>query len=284
MLRLKKEDIVKKILSASTVLLLLIPLLAQEKKEEVTIEYYGRSCFEISFAGKEIVLDPFYPDFFDYSSPKNKYSLPKEKIDYAFASHIARDHNYFEGINADQAYLASGDKNEFILHNKGKAAKVSGKTTIKFEGKSFIFWTVPSYHDDQKGAIDGVNGITCLDFNGLKVVHLGDLGHILEQKQIDAIGKVDVLMIPVDERYTIDTETAKKIVGQLDPRIAIPMHYKTDNLKRELPFSDEKNFVKKFNNVRRHDKSFISINKKDLKDDLQIIVLKYHQVLFKPDG
>jgi len=267
----------KKILSTLIIIFLLIPLTAQKENDEVLIVYYGRSCFEISFAGKRIVIDPFDPDFFDYSSQQNKYSLPKEKIDYAFASHIARDHNYFEGINADQVYLASGDKNEFILHKKGKAAKVSGKTTIKFEGKSFIFWTVPSYHDDQKGAIDGVNGITCLDFNGLKVVHLGDLGHILEQKQIDAIGKVDVLMIPVDERYTIDAETAKRIVEQLNPRRAIPMHYKTDNLKRELPFSDENNFIKKFKNVKRHDKSFISMNKKDLKDDLQIIVLKYHK-------
>jgi len=267
----------KKILSTLMVLLLLIPLLAQEKKEELLIVYYGRSCFRISFAGKRIVIDPFDPEFFDYSSPINKYSLPKEKIDYAFASHIARDHNYFEGINADQAYLASGDKNEFILNKKGKTAKVSGKTTKKFNGKSFTFWTVRSYHDDQKGAIDGVNGIICLDFDGLKLVHLGDLGHVLEQKQIDAIGKVDVLMIPVDERYTIDAETAKKIVEQLDPKIAIPMHYKTDNMKRELPFSDEKNFIKKFKNVKRHDKSFISINEKDIKENLQIIVLKYYK-------
>ncbi|NIM89893.1 MAG: hypothetical protein GTO17_02985 [Candidatus Aminicenantes bacterium] len=267
----------KKIISAAMILLLLIPLLAQEKNEEILVMYYGRSCFEISFAGKRIVLDPFYPDFFEYASPKNKYSLPKEKTDYAFVSHNARDHNYFEGINVDQAYLASGDRNEFILHKKGKTTKVSGKITRKFEGKSLTFWTVPSYHDDQNGAIDGANGIVCLDLNGLKVVHLGDLGHVLEQEQIDAIGKVDVLMIPVDERYTIDSQTAKKIVEQLDPRIAIPMHYKTDNLKRELPFSDEKNFVKKFKNVRRHDKSFISINKKDLKDEVEIIVLKYHQ-------
>jgi L-ascorbate metabolism protein UlaG (beta-lactamase superfamily) len=272
-----KDGTMKKILSTLMVLLLLIPLLAQEKKEEVLIVYYGRSCFEISFAGKRIVIDPFDPEFFDYSSPINKYSLPKEKIDYAFASHIARDHNYFEGINADQAYLASGDKNEFILDKKGKTAKVSGKTTKKFNGKSFTFWTVPSYHDDQKGAIDGVNGIICLDFDGLKLVHLGDLGHVLEQKQIDAIGKVDVLMIPVDESYTIDAETAKKIVEQLNPKIAIPMHYKTDNMKRELPFSDEKNFIKKFKNVKRHDKSFISIKKKDIKEELQIIVLKYYK-------
>lgn len=267
----------KKILSAAMFLLLLIPLLAQEKKEEVIIIYYGRSCFEICFAGKRIVIDPFDPDFFDYSAQKNKYSLPRGKIDYAFASHIANDHNYFEGINTEQACLASGDKNEFILHKKRKTMRISGKTTRKFDGESFMFWTVPSYHDDQKGAIDGANGIICLDFNGLKVVHLGDLGHVLEQNHIDAIGNVDVLMIPVDERYTIDAETAKKIVGQLNPRIVIPMHYKTDNLKKKLPFSDEKNFINKFKNVRRHDKSFISINKKDLKDDLQIIVLKYHQ-------
>jgi L-ascorbate metabolism protein UlaG (beta-lactamase superfamily) len=267
----------KKILGTLIVILLLVPLMAQKDNDELLIVYYGRSCFELSFAGKRIVIDPFDPEFFAYSSPKNKYSLPKDKIDYAFASHIARDHNYFEGINADLTYLASGDKNEFTLDKEGKTVKVIGKTTKIFEGKSFAFWTVPSYHDDQKGAIDGVNGILCLDFSGLKVVHVGDLGHVLEQDQIDAIGRVDVLMIPVDERYTIDAVTAKRIVEQLNPRIAIPMHYKTYNLKKELLFSDEKNFIKKFRNVKRLDKSFLSIKKKDLKDGLEIIVLKYYK-------
>ncbi|MDH4220284.1 MAG: MBL fold metallo-hydrolase [Candidatus Aminicenantes bacterium] len=265
----------KKILFISVIILLFNPVFTGEKDEKVLIVYYGRSCFEIQYLGKRIVIDPFDPDFFDYASREDKYSLPKGRVDYAFASHKAHDHNYFEGINADETYFASGEKNEFVLHKGEKTSTIKGKTTIKFQGNPFTFWTVPSYHDDQKGAVEGVNGIICFDLEGLTVVHLGDVGHVLEQKHLDAIGKVDVLMIPVDERYTIDAGTAVEIVEQLSPRIVIPMHYKTDNLKRELPFSDEKNFVKNYENVIYQDKCFISINKNDLENDLKIVVLKY---------
>jgi L-ascorbate metabolism protein UlaG (beta-lactamase superfamily) len=136
---------------------------------------------------------------------------------------------------------------------------------------------VPSFHDDRQGAVEGVNGIICLDFDGLKVVHLGDVGHTLNREQVDGIGAVDVLMVPVDEYYTIDAETGKRIVEQLDPKIVIPMHYKTDNLAKELPFSDEKNFVSKFGNVSVPNKCCLSIDKENLRDGLRIIVMKYHR-------
>jgi L-ascorbate metabolism protein UlaG (beta-lactamase superfamily) len=136
---------------------------------------------------------------------------------------------------------------------------------------------VPSFHDDRQGALEGVNGIICLDFDGLKVVHLGDVGHTLDQEQIDGISAVDVLMVPVDEYYTIDAKTGKRIVEQLNPKIVIPMHYKTDNFANELPFSDEKNFVSKFGNVSVPDKCCLSIDKENLRDELRIIVLNYHR-------
>ncbi len=136
---------------------------------------------------------------------------------------------------------------------------------------------MPSFHDDRQGALEGVNGIICFDFDGFKVVHLGDVGHTLNHEQIDGIGAVDILMVPVDEYYTIDAETAKRIVEQLDPKIVIPMHYKTDNLAQELPFSDEKVFVSKFRNVSVPGKCCLLIDKESLGDELRIIVLDYHK-------
>ncbi|UCD45610.1 MAG: MBL fold metallo-hydrolase [Candidatus Bathyarchaeota archaeon] len=244
---------------------------------QTSLVYYGRSCFEIQFAGKRIVIDPFNPDVFEYASQDRKYSLPKNKIDYAFATHFAPDHSFFEGIDADRTYFACGDRPEFVRNIRGETVQVGGVVVHDFNSRSFSFWTVPSFHDDWQGALEGVNGIICLDFNGLKVVHLGDVGHTLSQEQVDDIGAVDVLMVPVDEYYTIDAETGKKIVEQLDPKIVIPMHYKTDNLAKELPFSDEKNFVSKFGKVSVHDKCCLSINKEDLRDELRIIVMKYHR-------
>jgi L-ascorbate metabolism protein UlaG (beta-lactamase superfamily) len=249
----------------------------QTAGNEISIQYHGRSCFQLTFGETKIVIDPFDPEFFEYSSPEVPYRLPNGQIDYAFSSHSARDHDYFQGINADRTYLARGDRNELILTREGKSARVSGKTTEKLDGRSFTFWTVPSFHDDQRGAVDGVNGILCLDFDGLKVVHLGDLGHVLERAQIDAIGNVDVLMIPVDGRYTLGAETAKEIVEQLGPKHVIPMHYKTDNLKQDLPFSDEKSFVEQFPNVEIHDKRSLSINRAALASELKIVVLEYHK-------
>ena len=81
----------------------------------------------------------------------------------------------------------------------------------------------------------------------------------------------------MDEYYTIDAETGKMIVEQLDPKIVIPMHYKTDNLAEGLPFSDEKPFVSKFENVSVPDKHCLLIDKGNIEDELRIIVLNYHK-------
>jgi L-ascorbate metabolism protein UlaG (beta-lactamase superfamily) len=241
----------------------------------ISLEYFGRSCFEIRYESKRIVIDPFNPEIFQYSSQGCRYTLPEKKIDYAIASHNAPDHNYFEGIDANRKYTACGDKPGFIEVIKGNTAEISGEVTHDFGGRSFSFWTVPSFHDDQQGAVEGVNGIICLNFDGLRVVHLGDIGHTLTPEQVEDIGVVHVLMVPVDDYYTVDTETAVGIVKQLKPKMVIPIHYKTDNLARDLPFSDEKKFVSRFNNVSIHNRNYISIGIEDMKEELTVIVLKY---------
>ena len=98
---------------------------------------------------------------------------------------------------------------------------------------------VPSFHDDQGGAGRGPNTIVVLDDTVLRVVHLGDLGEALSTEQIRAIGRVDVLLVPVGGTYTIDAATALEQVFALAPRVVIPMHYKTAKVDLALASVDD---------------------------------------------
>lgn len=94
--------------------------------------------------------------------------------------------------------------------------------------------TVPSYHDDTQGTQRGKNAIFVFEMEGLKIAHLGDLGHKLSDDQIKAIGAVDLVMLPVGGFFTIDGRGAAEIVGQLNPKVIVPMHYKTPALSASL--------------------------------------------------
>ncbi len=243
---------------------------AQAKKDGLDIIWIGHSCFEINYHDYRILIDPFTPEWFDYAFPQGQY-------DIVLASHKAQDHSYFDGIKADLFLLASGDKDEFIHDGPSKKTNIKGKIHQNIGDRAFSFWTVDSYHDDQKGAKEGVNGILCLDFEGIKVVHLGDLGHVLEEVQLRQIGPVDVLMIPVDGYFTIDIDTAKKIINQLDPKIIFPMHYKTEKSRRikSFPVYTEQDLNNGFKEVKRLHQSQLRIDTEILDQRQQIVILDY---------
>jgi L-ascorbate metabolism protein UlaG (beta-lactamase superfamily) len=94
--------------------------------------------------------------------------------------------------------------------------------------------TVGVYHDDSQGSKRGKNAIFVFDIDGLRLAHLGDLGHALSSEQMRDIGPVDVILIPVGGFYTIDGKVAADVVNQLNPKVVIPMHYKTPDLAASL--------------------------------------------------
>ena len=111
-------------------------------------------------------------------------------------SHGHRDHGYREGV------------------------KLSGKTpTLRVE-------QLETFHDEKGGALRGPNTVHILEAEGLRVVHLGDLGHMLSPQQIAALGRVDLLLIPVGGHYTIDADTAAKLASAIGAGITVPMHYR----------------------------------------------------------
>ena len=93
---------------------------------------------------------------------------------------------------------------------------------------------VPAHHDTEKGGEKGKNTVYAMEMDGISVCHLGDLGHALTAEQVEEIGNVDVLLVPVGGVSTIDAAQAAEVVRQLEPKAVIPMHYQVPEISREL--------------------------------------------------
>ncbi|MBI3397122.1 MBL fold metallo-hydrolase [Candidatus Woesebacteria bacterium] len=170
------------------------------------ITYLGHSSFKIKTKTATIVTDPFDPDMVGL-----KY-LGVEG-DIVTVSHDHKDHNKAELV-------------------KGVKKVISGPGEYEVMDVSII--GIPSYHDDVNGTLRGKNTIYVIEAEELTLVHLGDLGHDLSEKQLEELGDVDVLMIPVGGEYTIGSTDAVKIVQNIEPNFVIPMHYREEGLNPEL--------------------------------------------------
>jgi L-ascorbate metabolism protein UlaG (beta-lactamase superfamily) len=186
------------------------------------LRWLGHACFLITAAdGTRILTDPYNAEV--------GYKVPLETADFVTVSHEHFDHNSVANVPGSPEVIRGPG------HFELGAVDVSGVTTA---------------HDDQGGDKRGHNTVFCFDLPGvdesidgsLKVCHLGDLGHQLTQQQREAIGPVDVLLVPTGGTYTIDAAGAAELVRQIQPRLVVPMHYKTDALA--FPLSPVTEFVK----------------------------------------
>ena len=208
------------------------------------IKWLGHASFLITAEdGTRIITDPYEPN------PGLKYGQINETADIVTVSHEHGDHN-----NA-----ASVKGNPQIVRDM---ASVKGMT----------FKAVATAHDDKGGGARGKNTIFCFQVDGVRVVHMGDLGHLLTDSQVVDIGKVHVLLIPVGGNFTIDARTAQEVCDQVRPRIIIPMHYKND--KCTFPIGGVEEFIKGKTNVTQVSGSEVAITVPELPTSPQIMVLK----------
>jgi len=154
------------------------------------ITWCGHSCFLVETAAGSAVLDPYAPG----SVPG--LTLPQLAADLVLCSHGHGDHGYAQGV------ALSGRK------------------------PGFTVTAIPCFHDEQGGRLRGENRIHVIEAEGLRIAHLGDLGHPLSQEQLAALGQLDVLLIPVGGHYTIGPETAAETAKAVGARITVPMHYR----------------------------------------------------------
>ncbi|HTY81477.1 MAG TPA: MBL fold metallo-hydrolase [Dehalococcoidales bacterium] len=215
------------------------------------IKWLAHASFLItSDSGTRILTDPYHAD-----GDKLAHAEFKESADIVTVSHGHGDHNNVKA--------AAG--NPLVLNTAGAVSGVKDKT-IKIK-------TVQAAHDDAGGSKRGQNIIFCFEIDGVNICHLGDLGHPLTDEQAKAIGKVDVLMIPVGGFFTVEPPIASQVIDQLKPKVILPMHYKTDKIS--IPIKPPDEFLKGRNNVKRPDTSEIEIKAGKLPAKPEIIMLKY---------
>ncbi|NYT01986.1 MAG: MBL fold metallo-hydrolase [Methanosarcinales archaeon] len=170
------------------------------------ITWFGHSLFRIvDSVGRIVVCDPF--------DESVGYKKPKIKANVLLISHEHYDHNNARAI-------------------QGKPTVIRGPGLHRAAGLEFK--GIPCHHDAQGGRLRGENTIFCFSMDGIRLCHLGDLGHILSQETVREIGPVDVLFVPVGGIFTLDARGAHRVVDQLSPKIAIPMHYQTRSLSFDL--------------------------------------------------
>ena len=208
---------------------------AQEEKK-LTVRWFGQSFFQIeTTTGQKIVLDPHgIPEF----------GRPVVKADFVLISHPHVDHNQIEFLDNK---VKPGDVYPAVVQAKPK--QQDWKAIDEKRGQIRIRTLGGTYHDSVNGMKFGKNGIWIIEADGLVFCHLGDLGHELTAEQVKAIGPVDVLMVPVGGVYSLNGEEAKKVMGQIKPRLyAIPMHFgfpNFDDLLGPDEFLDGQKNVKK---------------------------------------
>lgn len=210
------------------------------------LKWLGHACFLIvSEEGVRIITDPY-----EVGGGIN-YSPINETADIVVVSHGHGDHSN-------------------ILAIKGKPEVVKGSGVKKVKGIEFK--GIATYHDERKGAQRGTNTIFCFAVDNIRICHLGDLGHELTPEQAREIGEVDILLLPVGGFYTIDADMAAKVADRLNPRIIVPMHFKTP--KCDYPITKVDDFLKGRKNVRRLETSEVELTAKDLPATTETMVLK----------
>ena len=153
------------------------------------ITWLGHACFLLESGGYRVILDPCK-------------GVPGVKDTAGEANAVYCSHSHFDHYYTDEIRITEGSTSPFTVRE------------------------IAGFHDDAQGAKRGANTIRALTAEGVTVVHLGDLGHALSAEQVAAIGKCDVLLIPVGGTYTLDIAQAKQVAQQIAPRVIVPMHYR----------------------------------------------------------
>lgn len=220
------------------------------------ITYIGHSCFRLKGREAAIITDPFPPSY--------GYSMGRANASIVTVSHDHPNHSYLQGV-------------------AGLPKIVSGPG--EYEISNILIYGVQTYHarvqrskrntehasDDEDRPVR--NTAYVMDFDDLRVCHLGDLGHELTEDQIEALGSINVLLVPVGGGATIDADRATLVVSKLEPNVVIPMHYRTEGTNtRELEPVDR--FIREMGTKSFTPQPKLTVSKSSLPSEPQVVVLE----------
>ena len=210
----------------------------------MVINWYGQSCFKIIANALTIVTDPFAKNI--------GLRPPAFAADIVCVSHQHEDHNNISAIGGEP----------FVVDGPGE-----------YEIKGISILGVESFHDQKQGQERGLNTIYLIESEEIRLCHLGDFGQEkLSDEQLEALGGVDILFVPVGGKTTIDASTAAALVNQLEPKLVVPMHYKLPDLKVELDSADK--FLKELGAPSKELVDKITLKKKLLPESTEVVMMK----------
>ena len=213
------------------------------------IQYLGHSCFRlISDIGTAIITDP-------YDSQMVGLSMPKLSCDVVTVSHHHRDHDFVEGVAGNPALL---------------------EKLVAVAADDVAIQSIATFHDDQQGKLRGENYVFCFLMDGIKVVHMGDVGEVTDSLAAQIRG-CDVLLLPVGGVFTVDALAAKQAVDKIKPKIVIPMHYKTE--KHAFNLGTLEQFTRLFDQsaVRMLHSETLVLNDQPQNQNTEVIVLDIYE-------
>lgn len=222
------------------------------------VRYLGHACFWVN-TGKStsVILDP-YADYIPYQFP------PMES-DIVVCSHEHRDHSAVHRVNGNPMVVkrTAEFESEFEI-------------PVQRTGETLTFVGLPTHHDNYSGRKRGPNTIWHFYLEGIHFAHLGDLGHLLTDAQLQRLGKIDVLFIPVGGKETIDPTEAVLVMNQLTPRLVFPMHYKTPAIEDHglCDFTLE-DFTSRCSNVEDAATMAMEVDLARLPTSTKVVILKH---------
>ena len=212
------------------------------------IKWYGHASFLItSDSGTRIITDPYEPGAYDGGIA---YKPIEDAAEIVTVSHDHADHNYVQGV-------------------QGSPAVVKGPGVHEAHGISFK--GVATYHDPSKGKERGENTMFVFTVDGVTVCHAGDLGHVLPKEKVEELGPIDVLLLPIGGVFTLDPKEATEVMNLLNPKILIPMHYKTPGCG--FPIASVEEFLEGKTSIERAGASEISVSRDSLPAPVRVTVL-----------
>jgi L-ascorbate metabolism protein UlaG (beta-lactamase superfamily) len=207
------------------------------------ITWYGHSCFRLKGRGAAVVTDPYGPEL--------GRELPRLSASIVTISHGHPNHSYAKGFRSTP-YVVSGPG--------------------EYEVDGVFVFGVATYHDTQNGRERGKNTAYMIQFEDLTICHLGDLGHVPAQEQVEQLDGIDVLLVPVGGKTALNGAVAAEVVAMLEPAIAIPMHYHIPGLNADL--ESERRFLSEMGIEAPEKLASLEITTKPESEETRVVLLE----------
>lgn len=206
------------------------------------ITWLGHSCFRIRGREANIIMDPLGPEW---------GTTGRLQADIVTASHQHPGHNHIEAVAGDPLVIAGPGE---------------------YESHQVLILGISTFHDDVRGQQLGKNTVFLLKLEGMTLCHLGDLGHVPPPNVVEALGDVDILMVPVGGGTTLNAAKAAETVSLIEPKIVVPMHYQAEKVRTDLEPVEK--FLKEMGITEAQPQARLSVNRSNLPQETQVVLFE----------